>query len=418
MSSEPAPIAIDVTRLTKRYQLGEREPYGALRDTIVRAIRAPFRRQARPAPQWINAVDDVSFQVRAGEVVGIVGRNGSGKSTLLKVLSRITEPTAGRAVVRGRVGSLLEVGTGFHPELTGRDNVFVNGAILGMRRAEIARKFEEIVEFAGVSQFIDTPVKHYSSGMQMRLAFAVAAHLEPHILLVDEVLAVGDIAFQRKCLGKMDDVRKHGRTVLFVSHQMNQIRRLCENVMWLDGGRLRANGPAGDVLPLYERTAASAAEVSPHNCFVSWSLEDGSHTLRSSRDTAIVKIVVRLAEPVVDGHLGVNVHGASDEVLVGWAFEPVQLAAGVQTLHVTLESLPLRAGGYRLSFALFDRGNNLNGGRLVEKWPATPELVLDVPPYGHPQDAWAGLLNVPARLLVDGADEVHSWTSLAEELHA
>ena len=234
-------------------------PYGALRDSIGKLWQ---RSSAPPSATdgWIWALDGVTCDIAEGDVVGIVGRNGSGKSTLLKVLSRITEPTRGRATIRGRVGSLLEVGTGFHPELTGRENIFVNGAILGMRRAEIARKFDEIVAFSGVEQFIETPVKFYSSGMQMRLAFAVAAHLEPHILLVDEVLAVGDLEFQRKCLGKMDDVSRAGRTVLFVSHQMNQIRRLCRTVLWLDRGRVREIGPTGSVLGLYERAVAGTGE--------------------------------------------------------------------------------------------------------------------------------------------------------------
>src|SRR6185436_16930178 len=221
---------IKVENLSKQYRIGaHREPYGSLRESLARAAKAPFKRlrNGQPKHNTIWALKDVSFEVLPGEVIGIIGRNGAGKTTLLKILSRITEPTTGRARVRGRVGSLLEVGTGFHPELSGRENVFVNGAILGMTRREIAAKFDEIVAFSGVERFIDTPVKHYSSGMQMRLAFAVAAHLEPHILLVDEVLAVGDAAFQQKCLGKMQEVHRRGRTVLLVSHQMNQLRRLC-----------------------------------------------------------------------------------------------------------------------------------------------------------------------------------------------
>jgi lipopolysaccharide transport system ATP-binding protein len=200
----------------------------------------------------------VSFEVRPGEVVGVVGRNGAGKSTLLKVLSRITEPTEGRAVVRGRLGSLLEVGTGFHPELTGRENVYLNGAILGMRAREIGRKFDEIVAFSEVERFLDTPVKRYSSGMYVRLAFAVAAHLEPEILVVDEVLAVGDASFQRKCLGKMRDVAGAGRTVLFVSHNMTAVQGLCSRAVWLDGGGLAGDGPAREVVPRYLQTACAS----------------------------------------------------------------------------------------------------------------------------------------------------------------
>ncbi len=220
-------IAISVEGLGKCYEIGAvRASYQTLRESLVDVFGGPFRRlgaavrrqpSANTTTLW--ALRDVSFEVRRGEVVGIIGRNGAGKSTLLKVLSRITEPSAGRARIRGRVGTLLEVGTGFHPELTGRENTYLNGAILGMRRAEIDRKFDEIVAFSEVEQFIDTPVKHYSSGMYLRLAFAVAAHLEPEILIVDEVLAVGDAAFQKKCLGKMSDVAKEGRTILFVSHE-------------------------------------------------------------------------------------------------------------------------------------------------------------------------------------------------------
>src|SRR6476661_9542116 len=239
-----APV-IQARGLSKCYRLGERERYGALRDSIVAAVTAPVRwlnsksnGESGTDERTIWALRDVSFEIEQGEIVGIIGRNGSGKSTLLKILSRITEPTIGSAMVLGQVGSLLEVGSGFHPELTGRENVYVNGAILGMKRREIARKFDEIVAFAEVEPFIDTPVKHYSSGMQMRLAFAVAAHLEPTILLVDEVLAVGDIAFQKKCLGKMQDVSKQGRTVLFVSHNMAAIQNLCKAGVFLAGGRV------------------------------------------------------------------------------------------------------------------------------------------------------------------------------------
>lgn len=241
-------VAIRAEHLSKRYRLGEREAYGALRDSIARAFSAPLRGlRANGGPparaaEWIAALDDVSFEIEEGEIVGIIGRNGSGKSTLLKILSRITEPTSGWAEIRGRVGSLLEVGTGFHPELTGEENVFVNGAILGMTRREISRKFDEIVAFADMDRFIDTPVKHYSSGMQMRLAFAVAAHLEPAILLVDEVLAVGDQGFQKKCLGKMNDVARAGRTVLFVSHDLTAIQVLCGRALRLAHGRVQGFG--------------------------------------------------------------------------------------------------------------------------------------------------------------------------------
>ena len=248
MSSEYAVVA---DGLSKCYRLGEREPYQALRDVIAGAFSAPFRRRSRRRPADVWALDDVSFSLGKGEVLGLIGANGAGKSTLLKVLSRITDPTRGRVVLRGRVGSLLEVGTGFHPELTGRENIVLNGTILGMRRAEIRRRFDEIVEFAGVQKFLDTPVKRYSSGMQVRLAFAVAAHLEPEILLVDEVLAVGDAEFQQKCLGTMKDVTREGRTVVFVSHNLAAVRSLCPRALVLDRGRLVFDGPTEDAVHRY-----------------------------------------------------------------------------------------------------------------------------------------------------------------------
>jgi lipopolysaccharide transport system ATP-binding protein len=239
--------------LAKKYVIESgREPYQTLRETLTNAVKAPFRRGgARPGVEEVWALEDVGFEVRPGEIVGLIGRNGAGKSTLLKVLSRITEPTRGRVELYGRVGSLLEVGTGFHPELSGRENVYLNGAILGMRQAEIKSKFDEIVAFAEVERFIDTPVKRYSSGMYLRLAFAVAAHLEPEILLVDEVLAVGDARFQRKCLNKMEDVGHEGRTVLFVSHNMPAVTRLCPRTVLLDGGRVLADGPSSEVVGAY-----------------------------------------------------------------------------------------------------------------------------------------------------------------------
>ncbi len=244
---------ITVEDLGKRYRLGAAQlPYGSLRDTLANAVRAPFRnwRDGKSRP-FLWALKHVSFEIRPGEIVGIIGRNGAGKSTLLKLLSRITEPTEGKIELYGRIGSLLEVGTGFHPELTGRENIYLNGAILGMARTEITRKFDEIVAFAEVEKFIDTPVKHFSSGMYMRLAFAVAAHLEPEILLVDEVLAVGDGRFQRKCLDKMQDVGRQGRTVLFVSHNMPAITRLCPRTILLDAGRVISDGPSSQVVGAY-----------------------------------------------------------------------------------------------------------------------------------------------------------------------
>ena len=264
-------LAIRAMGLGKQYRLGTSRSYGTLRGSLTALARRPFRARRAAVSAWnaenlqserrdlIWAVREVSFEIRHGEVVGVIGRNGAGKSTLLKILSRITEPTEGCAEIHGRVGSLLEVGTGFHPELTGRENVYLNGAIMGMRRREIDRRFDEIVAFAEVERFVDTPVKRYSSGMYVRLAFAVAAHLEPEVLVVDEVLAVGDIAFQRKCLGKLGDVSRQGRTVLLVSHNVVAVEHLCDRALLLDQGRLVMDGESGAVVREYLTRSASPA---------------------------------------------------------------------------------------------------------------------------------------------------------------
>jgi len=231
---------IQVKSISKRYRIRERLPYYSLRDEIVNTLRNPLKLVKRNNREFIWALKNVSFNAREGEVLGIIGPNGAGKSTLLKILSRITPPTKGEIRLRGRVASLLEVGTGVHPELTGRENIYLSGAILGMRRSEIKKKFDEIVDFSGVEKFIDTPVKHYSSGMQVRLGFSVAAHLEADILLVDEVLAVGDTEFQKKCLGKMDFARREGRTILFVSHNLLSVEKLCKKTILIDRGGIKA----------------------------------------------------------------------------------------------------------------------------------------------------------------------------------
>lgn len=258
---------IKVEHLSKQYHIGARAAQGGavryvtLRESLAEALRAPFRRlwrNGRPAAETLWALNDVSFTVMPGEVIGIIGRSGSGKSTLLKVLSRVTEPTSGRVELYGRVTSLLEVGTGFHPDLTGRENIYLNGAILGMKRREIEQKFAEIVAFAEVERFLDMPVKHYSSGMYLRLAFAVGAHLNPDILIVDEVLAVGDATFQQKCLGKMDEVTRDGRTVVLVSHDMNLITHMCHTAVLLREGQLHRIGPAGEVVDSYYHALPSA----------------------------------------------------------------------------------------------------------------------------------------------------------------
>lgn len=261
-------VAIRVEGLGKRYRIGRRERYYTLRDTLMNALKAPFGLfhadgkqgsavQDRDDTIW--ALKDISFEVKRGEVVGIIGRNGAGKSTLLKILSRITEPTEGYAEINGRVGSLLEVGTGFHPELTGRENIYLNGAILGMKKREMNRKFDEIVDFAEVEKFIDTPVKHYSSGMHMRLGFSVAAHLEAEILLVDEVLAMGDFAFQSKCLGRMRSIGREGRTLLFVTHNMGIVPQLCQRTIFFQEGKIIEEGDPWSVIRRYLNQGRSAS---------------------------------------------------------------------------------------------------------------------------------------------------------------
>src|ERR1700743_538513 len=260
--------AIAIENLGKRYIIGHNRANGdGMRHALERAVRNPLawmksgmRRSQKSEDFW--ALRGVSLQIEPGEVVGIIGRNGAGKSTMLKLLSRITVPTQVRICLNGRVGSLLEVGTGFHQELTGRENIFLNGAILGMSRAEVRRKFDEIVEFSGIEEFLDTPVKRYSSGMYVRLAFAVAAHLEPEILIVDEVLAVGDAEFQKKCLGKMEDVSKGGRTVLFVSHNMAIIQKLCQRGIWLKDGQLHRDGKADEIIETYFNSVSAELSFS------------------------------------------------------------------------------------------------------------------------------------------------------------
>jgi len=404
-------IVICVENLGKQYRIGKRERYKALRDTLTDIVAAPLRgaqamlrREARPEVRpdegqfW--ALKDVSFEVRRGAVVGIIGRNGAGKSTLLKILSRITRPTEGRVGIRGRIGSLLEVGTGFHPELTGRENVYLNGAMLGMRRAEITGKFDEIVAFAEVEQFIDTPVKHYSSGMYMRLAFAVAAHLEPEILVVDEVLAVGDVQFQKKCLGKLGEVAKEGRTVLFVSHQLNQIRRLCDSTIWMEQGQVQQFGATTTTVGAYEAALSavtndpsrSAVEAHIPARFVSWEIlapaADQRHML-----TTVGPITFRFAlhvnSAIRNGSYGVALYNSENHLMWAHAASHLVLTPGLSKLDFTLPYLPLRPGVYRWLVSITDPDG------LLDLWNCSPELIIATEPVTHTMDVWQGALNVP-----------------------
>jgi lipopolysaccharide transport system ATP-binding protein len=336
-------LAIRVENLSKLYRIGPRLRYRTLRDSLTDAMYAPFRRlpslfgnsqfaiRNSQSNNTIWAIKDVSFEVKRGDVIGIIGRNGSGKSTLLKILSRITEPTEGHAEIHGRVGSLLEVGTGFHSELTGRENIYLNGAIIGMKKAEIDRKFDEIVAFAEVARFIDTPVKHYSSGMQVRLAFAVAAHLETEILFVDEVLAVGDAAFQKKCLGKMRNVAKEGRTVLFVSHNMGAIKALCASGMVLEAGHMALRGDIENCIKWYHEASLDSQAAA-------------SVTLLGRRRTPSSDLVQLKSLTLMDGKgLPSTVFRYNDPLALRLSF------CVVQPLRVAVEVLLKGACGERIA---------------------------------------------------------------------
>lgn len=365
----PTPV-ITVEGLGKRYIIGHEARHDTLRDTLAHGARGLLKRWlgragAARTKEEFWALRDVSFEINRGDVVGIIGRNGAGKSTLLKILSRITEPTTGSVRLRGRVASLLEVGTGFHPELSGRENIFLNGAILGMSRAEIARKFDEIVAFAEVERFLDTPVKHYSSGMYVRLAFAVAAHLEPEILIVDEVLAVGDIAFQKKCLGRMQEVSgAGGRTVLFVSHNLAAVRQLCGSALLLAGGRIAAAGPCARIVEAYQRGLEAAAPVaipSPppeildraHVRSVTVEAPDGQPVLSVPvGEPWRVRVGLRVARPQASLVVGIGLVGA-DGTAAQTAWHPPQaLDRGDYEAVFLQDRVALEAGHYGILIGL------------------------------------------------------------------
>ena len=388
---------IHTEELSKEYTRGRAASTGLLRDSLANLFRSSLSR-GQEEKFW--ALRSVSFDVREGEVLGLIGRNGSGKTTLLKILSRITQPTSGWAELKGRVGSLLEVGTGFHPELTGRENAYLSGAILGMGKDEITRKFDEIVAFAELEKFIDTPVKHYSSGMYVRLAFAVAAHLEPEILLVDEVLAVGDINFQKKCLGKMGDVAHAGRTIILVSHQLNQIRRLCQRVVWVDGGSLRDTGPAAQVVSAYEADMTSnsldaARPPEGRAQFLQWKLSNtngvSDHLLSTDGETS-VSFLLRANQPLHSVHHGIALYDQHRHLLWGTAVDGVTLEPGLHELTHTLPSLPLRPGVYSWRVAIYD------GAERIDDWECVPQMQVVTVPVTHFRDESAGILNIPSKL--------------------
>ncbi len=368
-------IAIHCEGLSKQYRIGTQERYKALRDTLTNTMYAPYRwlrsslrgeGSSGEAEDMIWALRDVSFDLKHGEVVGVIGRNGAGKSTLLKILSRITEPTRGRARIHGRVGSLLEVGTGFHPELSGRENIYLNGAILGMKRSEIQRKFDEIVAFAEVEKFIDTPVKRYSSGMYMRLAFAVAAHMEPEILIVDEILAVGDAAFQEKCLGKMSSVAREGRAVLFVSHNLPTVQHLCARTVLLQQGRVVALGKPQDVIGQYLSDAANESRVSLRDWpdrettgearLVEIEILDGEGNATNRvplGGSVIIRLHAEFSTPMVDPVFGVIIHTSLGEPMIDIRSYHSGLRlgriSGPLTIDARIDDIGLYPGRYILS---------------------------------------------------------------------
>lgn len=401
---------ISARGIGKEYRLGATVSYATLRDNIARRFRR--REEEATPPERFWALKDVSFDVNEGDVVGLIGRNGAGKTTLLKILSEITEPTEGEVRVRGRIASLLEVGTGFHPELTGGENIYLNGAILGMRHAEIKRKFDEIVEFAEVERFVDTPVKRYSSGMYVRLAFAVAAHLEPEILLIDEVLAVGDAAFQKKCIGKMNDVARGGRTVLFVSHNMATVEALCPQAVLLREGRVATTGATGEVLEAYLKHIAT--ETGHVNLT--------RHAGRAPRSVAMMNEVVlvsgenervpsiRMGEPlgvrvtftcpdtpvrpvlglVVRNLVGAPVFTVNNRIVPGYHFDQPM---GEGAITCQFDRLPLMPGTYTIDLYFGDEQRSLD---IIIDAISFDITAADVFGSGKLPSEWAGPVYWPA----------------------
>ena len=402
-------LAIRCENLSKQYRIGSPDSYKTLRDAISNTALAAFRRSKNNSQNGhghIWALQDVTFEIQRGEVVGIIGLNGAGKSTLLKILSRITGPTRGRADIYGRVGSLLEVGTGFHPELTGRENIYLNGAILGMRKAEIDRKFDEIVSFAEVEKFLDTPVKRYSSGMYVRLAFGVAAHLETEVLLVDEVLAVGDAQFQKKCFEKIRDIGVQGRTILFVSHNMSAVRSICRQALIIEKGRVVAQGEIDETVDRYLSQINSTQDLSEAvetNTFSVTSVEVTSATgpVIKTFDPVQVRVGFIPKSDIKDPGLYVSILTMDSRRLTGLDLKDfittASLRAGeIAELGFTIESLPLLPGSYQLEIHLKDMAR-----RLIEIVPRTFKFeVAETEVYGGRKlDGWFGNVGLRARPL-------------------
>jgi homopolymeric O-antigen transport system ATP-binding protein len=392
--------AITIENLSKRYTIDRRRANGdALRHRIEGAIRAPLawlRSRSQKKLEHVDfwALKNVSFQVKQGEVVGIIGSNGAGKSTLLKILSRITVPTEGRVRIGGRIGCLLEIGAGFHQELTGRENIFLNGAILGMTRTEIVRKFDEIVEFSGVGEFLDTPVKRYSSGMYVRLAFAVAAHLEPEILIVDEVLAVGDAAFQKKCLGKMGSFAQSGRTVLFVSHNVEAVRTLCQRAIWMKDGRLHKDGPADEIVDDY--SSCTLNEISFPCANPEYGLIIQKVVLRNDQgkesgqfypgDDLVVEINYKAQKNLEQPYIVIGIHGINGSCFTANMLldghQPEELA-GTGKLTCRFKSLPLFPQSYSVKMSVRTKSGHDLTGIFNYQDVAYFSVVGDLADYGY-----------------------------------
>ena len=411
-------VAIEVDRLSKMYRIGAARKNVMLREQLTEFLRRPFRGSASVETLW--ALRDVSFSVEQGEVVGIIGRNGAGKSTLLKILSKITWPTAGSVNVQGKIASLLEVGTGFHDELTGRENVYLNGSILGMKKREVDSRFDEIVEFSGVARFLDTPIKRYSSGMKMRLGFAVAAHLDPDILVVDEVLAVGDAGFQKKCLNAMENLRSGGRTVLFVSHNMAAVENLCSRGIWLEAGTVKEDGPAPEIIRSYMGTfAAGQAQVTD---LTSVTDRHGNGAIRFTGfemldDRGVPLQVVRSGESVtlrfhyaaetsiphpVFGFRLLTEYGTLVTVTGFWHYgiEVPLLPAGKGTVEVSIPELNLLPSRYMLSLWITGSGQVIHD--VIDNSAAIDVEAADIYESGRVPDSRFGIIHFPQSWSING----------------
>jgi lipopolysaccharide transport system ATP-binding protein len=403
------PIAIRVENLSKQYVIGRnRRGRETFREALMTALSAPFHyfareRTAVAKEEEFWALKDVGFEIRKGEIVGIIGRNGAGKSTLLKILSRITEPTRGRIEIRGRVASLLEVGTGFHGELTGRENVYLNGAILGMTRSEIDRKFDAIVNFAEVEKFLETPVKHYSSGMYVRLAFAVAAHLEPDILLVDEVLAVGDVQFQNKCLGKMEDVAALGRTVLFVSHNLAAVQRLCSRAILLECQQIKYIGTVETAISKFLADGSSLAEAAPligalSRCIeiksVSINDQEFSHAVEvKPRSEILLRLVLSINDIIRQAKVVVSIWKEGKKIIdLHDGPQPKDMSLGLHEVRLSLPAFFLSPGQYGVGLVCFSVETKLSA------WSSNLGSFVILPEPDDDYDIWnMGVVNLRGR---------------------